>query len=327
MFRYSESFNLSVAVVAAFFCLCPLVTVGTGGICIIDVTTSRLIGSLLNNRSSLLAAFFIVTIPTLDLLLDLPAYFISYFYCEEKHVKKCPNILVVIRLSNIERSLFILGVAAQSAVAFLPTATDIATLTLVHKCTYNFSLLMVLCPVATFLSRCTTTYNHFVASYMILTSSIGFSLSTVSYFYEATSLAGTSLAMISLCSLASVGLLNFMTAALCLYKFCREKMRSSSFLQQLQSEWLLKLGAETSSMVTVDVEQKNPKEGKLYTHYVPALHMLSALIIAFAHDYSPTLPQYITYYERYCMTLFAQVIVLVIELRIRKNEITRGLVS
>ena len=324
---YSERLLLLISTVVGLFCLCPLLTINNGNIASVDSYVIPLVKALADNRAALWASVFVVVIPIIDLLLDLPSYIASYFFGEGNPSKKCPDSLVVVRLSDIERFLFILGVAAQSTIAFLPATTNDETLALVHRCTYNFGLLMVLSPVQTFLARCTLTFSHTVVSVIILTSAAAFSITTISYYLEAGSSSRYALTLIGLLLLCFVGLLNAATAGLCLYKYLRDGAKLRSIVQQFRIKSLIKLVKGHSYMMNTDVNPPNLKRSELYTHYIPGLHMVSVLIIGFAHDYAPQTRQSITYQERIYLTLFAQVMVLVIELRIRKNEIARGLVS
>ena len=324
---YSESLLLLISTVVGLFCLCPLFTINNENIASVDSNVIPLVEALLDNRAASWASLFIVVIPIIDLLLDLPSHIESYFFGGGNHSKKCPDSLVVVRLSDIERFLFIIGVAAQSAAAFLPATTNVETLALVHRCTYNFSLLMVLSPVETFLGRCTSTFSHSLVSIVILTSSAAFFITTLSYYLEAGSSNRYALTLVGLLLLSVVGILNFGTACLCFYKYLWDGAKLSLIFQQCHIKSLMKLLKGNSYMMNTDVVLPNLKKSELYTHFIPGLHMVSVLIIGFAHDYAPETQQNITYQERHYVTLFAQVMVLVIELRIRKNEIARGLVS
>ena len=324
---YSESLLLLTSAVVGLFCLCPLFTINNGNIASVDSYVIPLVKSLIDNRAASWASLFIVVIPVVDLLLDLPSYIASYFFGEGNPSKKCPDSLVVVRLSDVERLLFIIGVAAQSTVAFLPATTNEQTIALVHRCTYNFGLLMTLSPIETFLGRCTLTFSHSVVSFAILTSAVAFSITTLSYYFEAGSSNRLALTVIGLLLLCFVGILNVATASLCFYKYLRGGAKLRSTVQRFHINSLIKLFKGNSYKMNTDVDQPNLKKSELYTHYIPGLHMVSVLIIGFAHDYAPQTQQSITYQQRLYLSLFAQIMVLVIELRIRKNEIARGLVS
>ena len=69
---------------------------------------------------------------------------------------------------------------------------------------------------------------------------------------------------------------------------------------------------------------------ELYSNYIPALHMLSLFVMGMANvywKYARQSDETESLKIRNYITLGAQIMVLVIELRIRKNEIARGLVS
>jgi hypothetical protein len=67
----------------------------------------------------------------------------------------------------------------------------------------------------------------------------------------------------------------------------------------------------------------------LYTNYIPALHMTTSIIIIFYNVYLSFLvnsDKLENFEMKNYFVIASQIMVLVIELRIRKNEITRGLV-
>ena len=77
-------------------------------------------------------------------------------------------------------------------------------------------------------------------------------------------------------------------------------------------------------------KEENDDDINLYRNYIPALHMTSTLIIAFANivaKYASNDNASSAYKGKSHAVLIGEILVLVIELRIRKNEIARGLVS
>ena len=89
----------------------------------------------------------------------------------------------------------------------------------------------------------------------------------------------------------------------------------------------LLMGSVPAIIGNLDKSIDNDRE--MYTNYIPALHMVSCLIILFANSSTyladrDDLTEAID--KKNYIILIAEIIVLVIELRIRKNEITRGLV-
>jgi hypothetical protein len=101
-----------------------------------------------------------------------------------KSSKNSDRNSVIFRLNDIERLIFIIGVAIQSCVWFCPLSTDGETLGLVYDTTTNASVLLVLCPILTYLQRCTTTFSSFRASGFVMLTSFGLVFFTTGNFFQ-----------------------------------------------------------------------------------------------------------------------------------------------
>ena len=324
---FCEKLNLALTIAFGLLCISPLFAdkIG-GGYETDDGAFDRSTSPLTYNSPSIIASLFVVIIPATDLLIDLLTNVYLYFFPDENSRKKSDNGTEVSRLTDLERLIFILGVAIQSAVWFLPPDTDLATRSIVVMCTENLSALFVLNPVAIFLLRCTSTFTDYFVTVLVLFGGCGVSLISLSNFFpnDRTLLIRMSVAGITL---ANVGVVLYVCLTIaCLYKYCRKHFGSPLKRQLNFSAIVARFGPKTTSK---DEKSRVQYDYELYKNYIPALHMISSLVILTATSYNgavngkePTANEKKNY-----VVLIAEVIVLVIELRIRKNEIARGLVS
>jgi hypothetical protein len=325
----SPNFNLVIIVLGALYCLVPLLNIDDAR----RFTTEDIssyndsVTTLFHGSPSILIPFFIVLIPAADLLLDIPSHISSYFYPDEKSSKKIKQSSVVVRLNEIERLLFMLGVGIQSTIWFISQSTSPATMGVLYFSTTNSSIMLVIGPIITYLQRCTTTFTSFRAFTIVILAAIGFTVLSTSGFYrsdmkkfESLTKSGTLIVAVAALMLASF-------TAICALKYCHQK---SGFLFGSRNlpEWSLKL-----FRITVPADEKADStvhsDSDLYTNYLPALHMFACFVFISA-NINVTLVKIgnptINFEVRNYIVIAVEIIVLIIELRIRKNEVARGLV-
>ena len=324
--RFSQRLNLAVTVLGALICLAPLIALQNEDRFNSDDKIKFEIGTttLIQRSPSLLASFFIVLIPAADLLLDLPAHISTHFYHNGKSSNKPSENSVVVRLNDLERLTFIVGVSIQSSVWLLSISANLSTLGIVYISTTNASALLALGPVITYLQRCTTTFTTLRSTIIVFVTVFGILLSVVSNFKRNDLTQYWILGRAGQAFIGSAGFIFASLVTLCAYKYCRLKLHSSTDRQSLLS-WFRK-----SSTGSKNVEERSrERDRELYANYIPALHMASMLTIVAAEFYmysSSGAVQARSYEHKNYIVITAEICVLVIELRIRKNEIARGLV-
>ena len=264
-----------------------------------------------------MAPFFIILIPTADIFLDFLSHVMIYINQDKTSLRKHLHSPVVTRLSDIERLLFILGVAAQSAIAFVPAPADIDLLRAVYRSSSNFSLLLLFCPIVIFLGRCTTTFTPKKVFMLVLTAVLAVFLITTSYFFRKDDPVKNGMSILgAVLAILSAAIYLFLLA-LCFYNYRKEKLNipthEHSYLRRFLGLMKRNKGINDDSSET---------DNELYTNYIPALHMVASVFYLFTGDQDMK----IGFTSTFILALAAQIMVLVIELRIRKNEITRGLV-
>jgi hypothetical protein len=322
--RIYEKLNLIITILVAFFCLTPLFYAD-------DIKGSGHDQAIINIEShvfsnpSIFAPFFVVLIPLADLLLDYPSRIAAYFKKEKEFNKSIPESTVVIRLTDIERLLFIVGIAIQSTVGFLPQRTSVVVLSLVHECTNNMSVVLTVGPILAFLSRCTSTFTPLRSLIILSTVALGLCIISISFFLRWNHQQWTNLLFTGSLVVTMAWAIYIILIIICIYKYCREKMIWD------RQVWLMRLRKPFGSAppTAKNGDHKVDTDSELYTNYIPALHMIASITIACANaavSYNPDRSEVGTYEKQSYLVLLAEITVLVIELRIRKNEIARGLV-
>ena len=324
---FCEKLNLALTMTFGLICISPLFADKIGDrYQTDDGPFDRSTSPLIYYSPSIIASLFVVIIPATDLLIDLLTNTYLYFFPDENSRKKFHNGTEVSRLTDLERLIFILGVAVQSAVWFLPPDTDLATRSIVVMCTENLSTIFVLNPVVIFLLRCTSTFTDYFVTVLVLFSGCGVSLISLSNFFrnDHTSLIRMSVAGITLANVAAV--LYVCLTITCLYKYCN-KHYGSPIKRQLNFSAIVALFGP--KLTSKDDKSRAKYDYELYKNYIPALHMISSLVILIATSYTGAVngKESTANEKKNYIVLIAEVVVLVIELRIRKNEIARGLVS
>ena len=279
------------------------------------------------HNPTILASFFIVLIPLCDLLLDYPSRIALLFHPVKVNLRATTVTSVVIRLTDTERLLFIVGVAVQSSVGFIPSENDTATLDLIYRCTNNVSVLLTLSPILTFLTRCTTTFTPARSLFVFTLIAAGLSVISISNFFPPSlntfarlHFVGSLVVTISWTVYCGLILMSS-------FSYLREKLSTKLNRQDSLTRFLRLFGKAPPN--TKNGDQMVDTDSELYTNYIPALHMLASITIACANaavSYSPNDNLSTIYLNKRHMVLLAEITVLVIELRIRKNEIARGLV-
>ena len=324
--RIYEKLNLIITIAVALFCLSPLFYTNEVKSQDDALHTINIEAHVFSNPS-IFAPFFVVLIPLADLLLDYPSRIVAYFNKEKGCNNATPASTVVIRLTDIERLLFIIGIAIQSTVGFLPTRTNVGVLSLVHECTNNVSVILTVGPILAFLSRCTSTFTPLRSLIILSTVALGLCIISISFFLRWYQQQWTSLLFTGSLVITIAWAMYITLIMICIYNYCREKMIFTSDRQV----WSMRLRnmCGGSQFTTKKVDQSVDTDSELYTNYIPALHMIASITIACANaavSYNPDRSQVGAYEKQSYLVLLAEITVLVIELRIRKNEIARGLV-
>ena len=330
MFVVKETANLTIIVITAIFCLIPLFAISSSQLYHINGSnhSQRIAGNIHDRDVATTAPFFVILIPAADLLLDFRLHILAYFY-PDKVLKRPAEKPVVVRLTDFERLLFIIGVAIQSSVSVLPLTANLNTLSIVYTCTNNSSALLVLGPILVFLGRCTTTFSQFRIFIILFLAAIGLFFLTITHYFPTNSLLSEDMYVIGGIFVSASGLLYMVGVLTCALK-CLYLNFGTEYARRFSIKWLGSFFLTDSTTVFNVRKSAYDDDINLYRNYIPALHMTSTLIIAFANiiaKYASNDNASSAYKGKSHAVLIGEILVLVIELRIRKNEIARGLVS
>lgn len=321
MSKYFEKFCLTLAAAGAIICISPLF-----------LLHSQKSGSELATYHTLVPNFiFIIIIPAADLLLDLLAHCVSYFRTDQKRTNRSVESSVVSRLTDSERLLFILGVAINSIVLSDPNKEVTLESYIVGNSVNNCSVFLTLSPILIYLGRCTDSFTCRKIIFILVTGFIGMTFYTASYYcqIQASLASYDTIVLVANAFVSASGIVLILSMSLCAISYCRQKLNCPIAKQMLQR--LLFLSPKVSiAEIHKDDCLRIDTDKELYTNYIPALHMLSLLLLSVANvyvKYTRRINATRALENKNFITLVAEIMVLVIELRIRKNEIARGLVS
>jgi hypothetical protein len=339
---YLSDITLLIIIFGALMCLAPLLRLPSTASydSFDDGSSSNITNSLLTSqfyRESLTAGLFIVAIPTADLCVELSQYLFVLLTTRNSEDRVFSK---VVRLTNFERILFICGVIIRSAAIMVPV--HYKTIQLLFDCTNNSSTILMTCPVMVFFGRCTTTWTPSLTLFTISLTVVSNILETSSFFFETQTTMCTNLLTSSQILVILAVVMVFSLTFLCFYKFMRIKIgpRLRETCGAGKRTFPIDDVAESMNVTEAAKNIESDKKplqvvviDELYENYVPGAHMFLAVIVASTYVMSailrrayPSLTSTIGGYEN-VLVLISAVSVLIVEYRIRGNEITRGLVS
>ena len=319
----AETTYLVMIVAGAIFCLCPLFDLFYRTLYSNDESTFI---SLVNEKTTSQATFFVILIPAVDLLLDFPALVKSHFIKPETSVKRTVEPSVVVRLTNMERLLFIMGVAVRSLVFLIPYTADDITTFIVATCINNCSILLTIGPLLIFLQRCTTAFTTTRTFIIIFTGLMGVSMFASSYYYRSDKLNCQDTILAAHIFFGICGGVSFLTVMISVFRYYMDKLST----QALRIAFINSLICPVTGKRLFAIDRITEScECEIYSTLIPAIHMIFIIVIV-STNISVRLRQMHAQYlydRRIYIILAAEIMILVIELRIRKNEIAKGLVS
>lgn len=271
--------------------------------------------SFFYHKSSVSTLFLII--PTsMDILLDL-----SLLIAKNLTVNKIGNIkkphapIIIVRLTVIERFLFVVGVAMQCLVGFAPANADY--LLLLYHCASNCSTVLTICPILMFLERCTTSWTSATTISVAVLTVIGAILNSCSYCLQSDSATAKNLYFASSIFFILACLVYVFVSSICASFYIMQKSPMQSLIGQKSG---LKLrGGLKKEIKVVD---------EMYENYIPAAHIFSGIMFVVLNaTWNRFTADNGTIYGQVNYVLIGIATwVLVVEFRIRKNEVERGLV-
>ena len=316
MWRRYERINVTMIAIGAIFCLVPFLDVILSGNGHHESQTQDIADS-----SSSLKAFFIVIIPAADIILDLPYHLKQYFYPDDQ--AKRSKRSCVCRMTDCERLMFIIGVAISAIAYYIPGSVDMSTKTIAKTAVTNCSIQLTLGPIVLFFARCTTTFSSFRCFLVVLFLVLGLVFYTLPYFFPGDPCIPDKLRIVANILVLTSFTIYLVLTFVCFFKYLKEKIGTPT-ARKILLDWTLNPHNKKEKHLNDDFN-----DSEMYRNYIPALHMVCLLVMAVGQVYTKFLSEYNpgALDKENLVALTAQVLILVFELRIRKNEITRGLVS
>ena len=223
----------------------------------------------------------------------------------------------VSHLSTLERLCFMVGVFCSSVIILVstsdqPTAFHIA----LFYSMANLNTILCVCPLVLFLGRCTETWTELNTFFVVVFTNIGAGASSVSVFYEKGCARHNAAFLINaIFSILAAGMFTIVSLKGAL-KYSINAYRKDEL--SLRSHII-----RTCQMLCES--RSNPT---FYQDYVTAIHTIILLVLVIVNIVWYTFPTNVTVniYFTY-LQAFLAAMVLVVEIRIRKNEVLYGLVS
>jgi signal transduction histidine kinase len=217
--------------------------------------------------------------------------------------------------------VFIVGMIFQSAIYFLaPYEFDVPATGIILYCTRGAAQILLKAPTLLYLERCTTTFTPLIITSIFATGVTGVILKTIQILFQ-TDVRYQLIVSMLLGFEIVVFLLTVMTSIILYFL---EKYVTRSNRRYCNNSYVNSIYDYLIPIKSNNTEDKD-KVDLMYTHYIPGMHMFAWVIIGVTSA-AWVLGLISFEVENYC-TLIGQVIFLVIELRIRKNEVGRGLIA
>lgn len=323
MSQVNEALSVAMTVSFAIFSLCPILTIGSD-YPLVNIPFERIVTISDSEYPYFIMSLAIIIVPVADLFLD----YVALLYSGGEMIEKRTRRTVMMHLSDFERLLFIIGIGMQSVAFFLSKSTDDHTINVVLHSICNSNTVLLLAPILSYLRRCTTSFTPIRSQAIYAFSIAGLLCRTVGLFsrshlhvYRIMVTIGGAFAVFG----CAIYLFSCLT---CFYNYIKEKLGTPAD-RLIVREWLLHKQSKKERNIDEPIETAADKDSEVYRNYVPAFHMLSSILLCTAivvrGCYLKSGTELVRNNMNY-VVLCAEILVLIVEIRIRKNEITRGLV-
>jgi hypothetical protein len=224
-----------------------------------------------------------------------------------------------LRLSPAERLGFVIGIASLSVFSIATSqGYSYDSLALYYSLT-NFSTILSICPIIFFLERCTKLWTPLRSFLVILFINLGSVIGSASYCFE---INGDEYYILSMTASALIAAATFVLAVVCWwclrdFFLYLNRSRKTSFNKESWTSYLHKMFSQSRG------------SSDFYKHYVPEIHTFALIAICVTNvAWYFVIDDVVTITSTFmCIQTAVAVVVFVVEIRIRQNEVLRGLVS
>lgn len=316
--------NLTICFFGAFFTFMPVFT----GI-VDDEKNREFFDMLILSRFYRDAALstMLITVPSgtdalVDIFLDSAEFVAKKIRGNvvSSSVKDFTRKESALRLSPLERLGFVAGIASLSIFA-LVTPVDgynYKSLALFYSLT-NFSTILSVCPIIFFLARCTKLWTPLRSFLVILFINLGSVVGSISYCFavesnEYYSLSYTASALIVAATCVLAVTCGGFVKDLVVYW---SRSRKTAFIKESWTRYIHRTFTEF----------RGSKD--FYNHNVPEIHTYALIVVSVTNvAWYFVLDDVVSVVSIFmCIQTAVAVVIFVVEIRIRQNEVLRGLVS
>ena len=305
--------SLSIVIIGSILSMIPLIAQSSQPKQTLIHDDNYYYGALDGNvLAPTLGFLYVVLVPLFDIIVEFPGRIYQTFFQSNKKMKKEDKI---VRLNDLERFMFIVGIASVC----IPYLMRNSSQDYVHKayvCVTCFSYNLTAGALLCFLQRCSSTFSPFRVLIMVICTSVGAICGSILYLFLP--LYQTILFISSI----------FFWLATAMFSFLMLLSVSLTLVERMDSLRVINFRLTLSSIVNGDLST----DDGWYELMIPAIHMISAGIILWLNSlwFLPAI--YIQgdvalLHMWSNATIVSALFVLVTEMRVRKNEVLRGLVS
>ena len=214
----------------------------------------------------------------------------------------------IVRLTILERFLFILGAVSNAFYFLIPIDWNVMVIFTIRFSTTTIGNILIMAPIIIFLERTTNVFSPLFTTLVLLLLTLGNVLAIFSV-----DIAHDTLLHNEVYSWAQTVAITCYTLILssCCWNFL----------------WFMYRRQQTKTPIhgTMKMDQHDPFLDFSVTH-VPACHMVALCInVAITMRFSISVVESSLYFLLYTLLLFAAALVFVVEIRIRQNEVVIGL--
>lgn len=313
--------NITICALGAFLSFIPLmvgIADGDNNISLYD----ELMSSIFYREAAL--SSLLITIPSaIDVTMDIFLHFVGlsstkcFDFGTSRSVKHISSASSVLRLSSMERSAFIVGIACVSVFTLTTPSIEYSSNALALYFSFsNFSTIVTMCPIIFFLERCTKVWTPMRTFLAILFTNLGSVLSSISYCYLTLSNEYIALNLSAAALISAATSIFVYVSAICVLNsmvICVSS-RNGSY------GWL---------SYGYDMFFESRAGTKFYKHYVPGIYTMAIMAISASNVawYFIQVDQVVVTAALISLQTAVAVIVFVVEIRLRQNEVLSGLVS
>ena len=283
-------------------------------------------------RQAAISCLIICVVPAVDLMIEWRASIFGGLQASNKKSYQAINSSSVassMRLTLVERTMFIIGIITIGGNASFPAVFQAPNSLQIYYGFSNCSTIMIICPILSYLCRVSPSWSplraSLVASIVCVTQLIS-SLGVIDSYSRSYSLLDGLARLPSILSFVSMGIFFWISILAMLDMFPLYKKTTLTNGKQDEASQ-----GQSHSNATSDSVDTSDLVGKSFRYFVISMHMLSAMIVLIVSCAWFSLPTTGTAVDTVSIIIYsilaATIIVFVLELRVRKVELTSALVG